>query len=390
MKVYVKGLNSCIQRKADIRRYKDYVAGCGHELVDHVEQADRVLLWTCAFRADHKNNSLRKIKSYTQADKDLVVCGCLPGIDKDALDAGFDGVSFRWADEAEAMPRLFGGRSVAALQAASERAVEVPDFAAFRQDTTQYKVAHADQFVKLFVSYGCNQKCAYCSEILAFPPYRSVPLDQLVSECQRRLSVTGTRRVLLFADSLGEYGCDIGCTLIELIDALTALDGVQVGLENLNPCHFLDSFDPFIQRVHDGRIFLLQLPIQSASDRILDLMARKYHRADLERLFGALKECDFREIETHTIIGFPTEQEEDFNATVEFLSWMRPKIAALSAFMDAPNAPASGLQPKIPAAVIERRIAEAVKVLTAVGIVCNHDNCSLSQERFDRDLLDLA
>ena len=92
MKVFVRGLNSCGMRSVNIQRYRDCLVANGHELVNNPDDSDVILLWTCAFRGDVRDNSLSVIKRYAETCGDkLVVGGCLPDIDRELLRKHFRG-----------------------------------------------------------------------------------------------------------------------------------------------------------------------------------------------------------------------------------------------------------------------------------------------------------
>lgn len=392
MRIYVRGLNSCIQRKSDVARYRRYLKANGHTLVASPEESDLILLWTCAFRDDHRVNSLNKIKAYKRYDAELVVCGCLPSIDEEGLRDAFQGHFFAWKDDAERLPEILGagaGGLADCGRVAGERDIGT-DLLTFRKENPAYKVAYGDQFLKLFVSEGCSLECAYCVERLAFPPYRSIPIDELVSETRNLMLKTGSSKVVLWADSLGEYGRDRGDSLLDLIRELLRIDGLRIGLENLNPQHAVEFFDPLMDLVRSGDIFLLNMPIQSASDRLLGLMARKYSRAELNTIFGTLKAACFTEVETHVIVGFPTETEDEYEDTVDFLLSYSPKYVTLSGYMEARAAVSAGILPKVESSEIRKRVLDAARICQEKGIVCNYDNSTLSRERFEKELVLLS
>lgn len=241
MKVYVRGLNACVQRKSDIARYKRFLAAQGHEIAATPLECDTILLWTCAFRRDFRDNSLRKIKEYQELGPELIVCGCLPSIDPEGLKAHFSGKYFPWREEKIWLPRFFGANGGGGLESHrlfSERNI-TQDLMTCRKTNPGHKVFFCDQFVKLFVSEGCRCECTYCAERLAFPAYRSFSRDLLVAECRHIVASTGSKKVMLWADSLGDYGADCHSSLPELIKALLAEDGeLALGLSSRTPSTF--------------------------------------------------------------------------------------------------------------------------------------------------------
>ncbi len=222
LKVFVRGLNACLQRKADLQRYKLYLLDNGHEVVPTVEEADAILLWTCAFRQDQHDNSLRAIDGYQGLPQELIVCGCLPSINPEALAAHHKGSFFHWKEQDEGLARLFGktkGTVSEYDRAFMERCLPT-DLESFRRDNPLVKVGYTDQFLKMYISEGCEFKCTYCAERLAFPAYASVSRERLVERCRRLIAETGQKRVVLWADSLGDYGHERGDSFPKLLDDL--------------------------------------------------------------------------------------------------------------------------------------------------------------------------
>ncbi len=87
MNVYIKGLNACVMRKQKIVQYEDYLIANGHKIVPSPEDGNVILVWTCAFRSDHRDASVDKIQEYltTYNDVKIVVTGCLPDISPELL-----------------------------------------------------------------------------------------------------------------------------------------------------------------------------------------------------------------------------------------------------------------------------------------------------------------
>ena len=393
MKVFLRGLNACIQRKADIKRYRQYLAENGHELVGSPEEAETILLWTCSYRRDQHDNSLRLVDEYGKLPGELVVCGCLPSIDPAGLRHCFKGRAFEWKNQYDWMPALFG--TSAPDLAGFERGFmerSIPkDLATYKQENPHQKVTYSDQFLKMYPSEGCKQTCAYCAERMAFPAYRSIPVQSLVDRSRALMEETGQRRLVLWADSLGDYGHDMGESLPGLVRALLAIDpAVEIGLENMHPVHALGHLPFLLELLDEGRLFLLKVPIQSASGRVLSLMRRNYDRADIERLFGAVMGTGFKNFETDVIAGFPTETGDEFLETLDFVTGHRVKYVLLSGYLETPGMDSAAIFPKVPQEEIARRLELARERLGLAGIFYNDDNSSSAKERFEKDFVDFG
>lgn len=391
MKVYIKGLNSCVNRKRDLDRYAEFISENGHQLVHDAKQSDITLLWTCAFRKDYRDNSLNEIHQLKNECKELVVCGCLPDIDKEGLVDEFDGKYFRWKDEENHLPEIFGGTCEQLRDLSNDSLGERDigeEIELYKEKNPEKKVIFADQFVKLFISEGCTFKCTYCAEILAFPKYRSFPIDSLVEKCKKLVDLSGQHKVVLWADSLGDYGRDINSSLPELIDVLySEVPGISIGLEHLHPARFIEYYDELSELILQGKIWLVDVPIQSASNKILKLMNRMYEKKDIEKVFSLVGESTLENSKTHIIVGFPGETEEDYNESIDFLLRHAPKSVLVSGYMESPGMPSKKLPNKVGEMEIRKRVLNAAEILSKKGIACNYDNSSISQEHFSKSFV---
>ncbi len=387
MKIFVKGLNSCPMRKQNLEQYRSFLVASGHRLVNTPQEADAVLLWTCAFRGDLRDNSLQEIERYqNESGVRVIVAGCLPDIDPDLLRNKFEGDVIPWRLDDQRLKDIFGSdMDPEQFRTVFAEANICEDTVKFRHENPDTDATFHDQFVKLLVSEGCRFDCSYCSEKLAFPTYRSFQPEELVDSCRRTVDMTGRREVILMADSLGDYGCDIGYTLPELIRILAdEIPGVRLALGNLNPASFLQYFDEMQELLYNGHIRHLNLPLQSASDRILKLMNRPYTKHDMGRLFGMLNDVSFTEFDTHLIIGFPSETDADFEETMAFVLQYRPKYILANNYMESQGMASAKIQPKIPAEIRQLRLREFDRRMKQAGILCNTDDSELSADRLRR------
>ena len=385
MKIFVKGLNSCGMRRTNVQRYIDYLSANGHEIVAHPNQSDITLLWTCAFRGDFRDNSLAEIRRYlNEFDTELIVAGCLPDIDRQRLLEEFPGRVLDWRDEEAKMERFFGanGKRFNEIPLVLGEAPLCDDVDAFKKENPGKEASFVDQFIKLFVAEGCRFTCTYCAEILAFPPYRSFPEEVLIETCRELVERTGRYRVMLLGDSIGDYGCDTGSSLPALIRRLQEVDArLRFGLQGFNPAHFVKHGDDMAAFLRSGTFCHLQLPIQSASERILAAINRPYCRADIDRVFALLQEMAFTAIDTHLIIGFPGETDEDFEESLAFVLQYRPHYVLVSQYMETPAMPSSHLPDKVSAETKKRRLERAAECIKGAGILCNTDDSELSLRR---------
>ena len=359
MKIYIRAFNSCGMRNAVVQSYRDFLAANGHEVVDNSDDGDLILVWTCGFRRDVRDYSLREIERLVrQGPGVVVVAGCLPDIDRQLLAEHFHGPILPWRGHASEIERLFGsgGKKLADIPLVLIKKQLYRDEATYRRKHPDADVPYIGRYIQLYISEGCRSECTYCSERLAFPPYRSFEEEEIVRQCCDEVARSGATAVVLLGDSVGDYGCDTGSSLPGLIRRLgAAIPGLRLGIQDLNPYHFLRFRDAMVDFFEQGLIVHLQMPYQAASDRILQLMKRPYTRADLDQAFGLLNALHFTEVDSHIIVGFPGETEEDFEQAVAFALRYHPKYMLVNGFLETPGMPAASLPNKVPASVGERR-----------------------------------
>ena len=172
---------------------------------------------------------------------------------------------------------------------------------------------HTRAFVK--VEDGCNRQCAYCVIPRARGPVRSRDEESILEEL-RRLAAAGYKEVVLTAISLPSYGTDSGTSLVELIEKAAEVEGIErIRLGSLDPDMLHDEV---ITRMAAVKKLCPQfhLSLQSGCDKTLRAMRRPYTTAQLRAAFGA-ENVSFT---TDVIVGFPGETEEDFEASMAFVT----------------------------------------------------------------------
>ena len=182
---------------------------------------------------------------------------------------------------------------------------------------------HTRAFIK--VEDGCNRQCAYCVIPRARGPVRSRSEASILAEL-RQLAASGYREVVLSAISLPSYGLDTGTNLVELVEHCAQVEGIQrIRLGSLDP----DMLTPeFITRLAAVEKLCPQfhLSLQSGCDKTLRTMRRPYTTAQYADIAAQLRQAFGAEnvsFTTDVIVGFPGETEEDFEASMDFVTGMR-------------------------------------------------------------------
>ena len=327
----------------------------GYTFTDDQTQADAAVVNTCCFINDAKEESIQAILELAELKKTgqlkaLVVAGCLAQRYQTEIQKEIEEVDAIIGTTAlekvvETLDEVLAGKGENHLEALDKAPLGGKE----RVLTT------GGYFSYLKIAEGCNKHCTYCIIPKVRGEYRSVPMELLLDEA-RQLADKGIKELILVAQETTLYGMDLygEKKLPELLDRLCEIEGliwirimycypeeitqdlIDVMKRQLKICHYLD------------------IPIQSGSDRILKLMGRKTDTAQIEALVDHLREeipdiC----IRTTFITGFPTETEEDFTETMEFIN--RMEFDRLGAFTYSP-------EEGTPAADMDGQMKEEIKL----------------------------
>ncbi len=292
------------------------VIGERHVITADVENADVIIINTCAFLESSRKEAIEEIlwaialKESGGIEK-LIVTGCLPQkfvgeifAELDQVDA-FLGVS-DYGEINEIVDRIYAGERL--------NAVGEP-----RGECGIKRTLTTNSYAYLKVADGCSNHCTYCLIPYIRGKYRSVEMADLLREAKGLGQIS---ELILVAQDTARYGQDLQPrrTLAELIRALSKLD--NIGSIRLLYCYPENITGELIEefKVNPKLIRYIDMPLQHADDRILKLMNRKgTGKGYLELIDNLKREVDGIAIRSTFITGFPTEGEEEFNNLVEFI-----------------------------------------------------------------------
>lgn len=214
---------------------------------------------------------------------------------------------------------------------------------------------HTRTFVK--IQDGCNLYCAYCIVPLARGEPRSLPSEEILCFVERLLN-SGTKEIVLTGVHLGKYGEDLrnGTNLVHLIKDIIEIDGkFRIRLSSLEPQEISHELIELIAS-SDKLCKHLNFPLQSGSDRILELMRRRYNREEYKSLVGEIrKKMPEIALTTDIMVGFPGEDDKDFNETVDLVKKIGFSKLHVFKFSPRPGTPASSYSPQVEEGEKKRR-----------------------------------
>jgi MiaB-like tRNA modifying enzyme len=224
------------------------------------------------------------------------------------------------------------------------------------------------------VNYGCLGTCAYCCVVFARGHLRSYGIQKIVERVKKDLAM-GVQEFWITSQDTACYGRDRGMNLSELLNTLCDFEGyfrVRVGM--MTPNMVMDILSDLIQAFKNEKIFrFIHLPLQSGDDQILKRMRRFYSVEDFKRIVNSFR-ASFPEmtLATDVICGFPGEDEEAFERTLQLIGEVKPDIVNVSKFFARPRTAAAEMQEAfMPFQEIKRRSSLAAKLAREVAFERN-------------------
>ncbi|WP_186422714.1 30S ribosomal protein S12 methylthiotransferase RimO [Lacrimispora celerecrescens] len=316
----------------------------GYTFTDDEYEADVIVINTCCFIGDAKEESVNTILELAQRKIDgkckaLIVTGCLAQrykqeiIDEIPEVDGILGTS-TYDEISHVLAEALGGKEHV------QRFHELDELPEVETDRILTTGGH---YAFLKIAEGCDKHCTYCIIPSLRGKYRSVPMERLVKEAER-LAEKGVKELILVAQETTLYGVDLygEKSLPKLLKNLCRISGIQ--WIRIQYCYPEEITDELIQTVKEEEKICkyLDLPIQHASDRILKRMGRKTTQTQLREIVEKLRrEIPDIALRTTLISGFPGETQEDHEELMEFVDEMefqRLGVFAYSAEEDTPAA----------------------------------------------------
>ena len=354
----------CDKNLVDSEVMLGLLAEKGYGFTDDETQADIIVVNTCCFIGDAKEESVNTILEMAEWKnkgklKGLIVTGCLaeryreeilkeiPEVDAVVGTASYDRIAEVIEQAAAGEQKLLYGNTDRLVMTETGRIL-----------TTGGHYAH------LKIAEGCDKHCTYCIIPKVRGSYRSVPMESLVEEAAR-LAERGVRELILVAQETTLYGMDLygHKALPELLHRLCGISGLY--WMRILYCYPEEIYEELIRTIRDEPkiCHYLDLPIQHASDRILKRMGRRTTRQDLQKMIGRLREeipdiC----LRTTLITGFPQETEEEHEELLDFVDEMEFDRLGVFPYSPEEDTPAACMEGQIPEEIKEARRDELMEL----------------------------
>ena len=347
----------------------------GHEIVDSEEEAEVIVINTCCFIHDAKEESIENIlemAEYKKAGtcKALIVTGCMAQrYQKEII------------QEIPEVDAVLGTSSYRDILKAVEEACAGRHFEEYRdihelpEDSGRPVLTTGGHYGYLKIAEGCDKHCTYCIIPSLRGRFRSVPEERLISQAEY-MAEQGVKELILVAQETTVYGTDLygKKTLHLLLKKLCQIKGIR--WIRVLYCYPEEIYDELIQVMKEEKkiCHYLDLPIQHASDKILRRMGRRTTRAQLTEIIHKLRrEIPDIVLRTTLITGFPGETDEDHQELMEFVDEM--EFDRLGAFTYSPEegTPAEKMENQVPEEIKEDRRDELMELQQEISLEKGND-----------------
>ncbi len=362
----------CDKNLVDSEEMLGLLAAKGYTFTDDETEADAIIINTCCFINDAKEESVQTIlemAEYKNAGscKALLVTGCMAQRYRQEI-----------LDELPEVDAVLGttarGDIVPALEKAlrGERSLKVDSFetecgSAAKQSDNEPAVKENGEAAKrvlttggcyacLKIAEGCDKHCTYCIIPKLRGPYRSVPMEDLIAQAES-LAEQGVKELILVAQETTVYGVDLyGHKCLHLLlEALCRIEGLR--WIRILYCYPEEIYDELIDvMAREPKIcHYLDLPIQHASDAVLKRMGRRTTRADLTAMIEKLRErIPDIVLRTTLIAGFPGETQEQHEETMDFIDLMEFDRLGVFTYSQEEDTPAAAMPDQVEEETKER------------------------------------
>ena len=354
----------CDKNLVDSEMMLGMLAQKGYEFTDDEREADAVVVNTCCFIGDAKEESINTLLEMAELRKNgdveaLIAAGCLAERYREEIQTEIPEVDVILGttaiDEiAAALDEIFDG-----IRRNRYKSLEEKPLTGVRRVVTT-----GGHFAYLKIAEGCDKHCTYCIIPKVRGSYRSVPMEDLLREA-RTLAEQGVKELILVAQETTVYGRDIYGykALPKLLHSLCEIDGIR--WIRLLYCYPEEIDDELIRAIRDEQkvCHYLDLPIQHASDGILSRMGRRTGQRQLQAVIEKLR----REIpdiclRTTLIAGFPGETAADHEELMAFVKRMKFDRLGVFPYSQEEDTPAADMPEQIPEDVKEARRAQLMEL----------------------------
>lgn len=370
-KKYFLRTYGCQMNVHDSEQIRYYLEALGYTPVDTLEDADIVVLNTCAIRENAKDKVfgyLGRCKHLKSTNKDLIIVltGCLMQLPSEVEEIE---KNHKYVDivigthNLNELPDLIMNKAGQNIEVYSN-SDEVPENVGYSRDS---KIS-----AWINIQYGCDKFCTYCIVPFTRGRERSRKMESILGEVED-LKKKGYLEITLLGQNVNAYGKDLnlGYDFADLLENVAKIGIPRVRFVTSHPWNFTDRMIDIIAK-YENIMPYIHLPIQSGSDNILKKMNRRYTIDEYKKLFDTIKaRVPNVSITTDIIVGFPNETEEDFQATLDIVDYCKYDSAYTFIFSPREGTYAATLEDHVSMDEKNKRLQTLNKKVNAYAMEAN-------------------
>ncbi|MBU4535865.1 MAG: tRNA (N(6)-L-threonylcarbamoyladenosine(37)-C(2))-methylthiotransferase [Euryarchaeota archaeon] len=327
MKVYIETFG-CTFNQADSQIMAGILSAENINIVSNLEDSQVVIINTCYVKHPTEHKVINRIQKIQKdfPEKKLIVGGCMVEIEPDKLSRIAPEAGWIGPHQIQKVPQLvksvLDGKNDHLTGISSGCKVGLP------------KIRSNPLIHIIQICEGCMGKCTYCCTRFARGGLQSYPKKLIVEEALQALS-EGCVEIQLTAQDTAAYGKDTGEKLSDLINEITALEGnfrLRIGM--MHPKSMMDDVDGLIDAFKSNKVYkFIHIPIQSGSNQVLADMNRCHTVNEYQAIINNFRrEIPEITLATDIIVAYPTEDEEAFKDTCDFLKEIKPNFVHISKY----------------------------------------------------------
>jgi len=332
----------------------------GYKITNNQDIADTIILNTCVVKNKTENKIKRRIQDLAKTNKQTIVTGCMPETDSKQIQKLNPKALLLGTHQTKSVVKLLNDHT---------SGLSITNNQKYLSKENEEKILLPKIPINKLISItqileGCLSNCSFCKTKLAKGNVFSYPQDKIIKSIESDLQ-SGAKEVWLTSQGNACYGMDRGNQeLPELIEKILNLKhNFKLRIGMMNPHHLYSIMNELIEIYKNQKVYkFLHIPIQSGSNKVLKDMRRPY---TIEKVGGMInkfkQEFSNITISTDVITGYPTETNEDYKKTIEFIKRYKPDVLNLSTFSKHKNTPAEKLQ-EIPIKIINKRNKETMNL----------------------------
>ena len=362
----------CQMNVHDSEEITFYLEALGYTKTDTLEEADIIVLNTCAIRENAKDKVfgyLGRCKHLKQQKPDLIICLC--------------GCLTQQPSEVETLKEK---HSYVDIIIGTHNLNELPELIVKKSKKQNIQVySNSDKVFEnikykrdskicawINITYGCDKFCTYCIVPYTRGRERSRKMENILEEV-KELKKEGYQEVTLLGQNVNAYGkdLDLGYDFATLLEEVAKTGIPRIRFVTSHPWNFTDEMIDVISK-YDNVMPYVHLPIQSGSDEILKKMNRKYTIAEYKELFNKIKEkVKNVAITTDIIVGFPNESDKDFQDTLDIVKYCEFDNAFTFIYSPRVGTVAALMKDEIPMSVKEERLKKLNELVNSYSLKSN-------------------